>query len=71
MYVMYLERKQLHVDERQERALKGKAKALGISNLLERASIIAAGIEAGWERARYCRDDLYQEREGRWVSRGD
>ena len=98
MYVMYIMvRKQLYIEEHQERALKRRAKALGVSEadimrqaldamlgsarnaavvpqhrqalleFLERASRFAAAREAGPKAPRYRREELYEERERRWV----
>jgi len=98
MYVMYIVvRKQLYIEEHQERALKRRAKALGVSEadimrqaldavlggnrgaavvpqhrqalleFLERAAEFAATRTAAPKRARYRREELYEERERRWV----
>jgi hypothetical protein len=98
MYVMYMVRKQLYIEERQERALKRRAKALGISeadivrkaldaalvdegalrsgavpsrvlgDALKRATEFAR-TQIGGDEPRYKRDELYDEREARWLSR--
>lgn len=97
MYVMYMVRKQLYIEERQERALKQRAKALGISEadvvrqaldalldterkavvvpghqralreLLERATEFSRSRRRAPGRRRYRREELYEERENRWV----
>ena len=97
MYVMYMMvRKQLYIEQGQERALKRRAKALGVSEadlvrqaldallqgehdtftppgsrdalqeFIDRASQIA-GTQRGGHLPRYRREDIYEERESRWV----
>jgi hypothetical protein len=90
-------RKQLYIEERHDRALKRRARALGVSEadivrqaldallqaegksaavpghrkalsaFLERASRFAAARRPGPKRPRYRRDELYEERERRWL----
>ena len=92
-------RKQLYIEERQERALKRRAKALNVSEadivrqaldallqadsrpapipghqealraFLERAEQFAAARSRAPKGPRYRRDELYEERESRWLRR--
>ena len=45
MYVMYMLRKQLYIEKRHERALKQRAKALGISE----ADVVRQALDAAFE----------------------
>jgi len=100
MYMMYMMvRKQLYIEQSQDRALKRRAKALNVSEadivrqaldallqqeqrvflppgsadalreLIERASHIARLHQSSGSSPRYSREELYEEREGRWVRR--